>query len=115
MYLITSFGFAPLTAGGAALRGAIWQQVTDIRHLATEFRRDLHRDRLDRPAMRRIRPDGPGTVALYAARSSTIGIPVLSLAHVTKEGDLRYPFGSVFWHNWLGSPGRSTRMANAWS
>lgn len=41
----------------------------------------------------------PGTVALYAGALELLGIPVLSLGHVTKADDLRYPFGSVFWHN----------------
>jgi hypothetical protein len=41
----------------------------------------------------------PGTVALYAGALEYLGLPVLSLAHVTKADDLRYPFGSVFWHN----------------
>ncbi len=27
-------------------------------------------------------------------------LPALVLAHVTKKGDNRYPFGSVFWHNY---------------
>lgn len=44
-------------------------------------------------------PMDPGTPALYASALQFIGRPALSLAHVTKEHDLRYPFGSVFWHN----------------
>ena len=35
----------------------------------------------------------------YVAALQHIGLPVLSIAHVTKEGSLKYPFGSVFWHN----------------
>jgi hypothetical protein len=28
-----------------------------------------------------------------------LGRPVLTLAHVTKLDDARYPFGSIYWHN----------------
>jgi hypothetical protein len=44
-------------------------------------------------------PMKPETPALYAAGLELIGRPVLSLAHTTKTEDLRYPFGSAFWHN----------------
>ena len=90
---------APLTAGWGGLRGAIWQQVTDIRHLATEFGATYIVIDSIVPACGGSDPMDPGTVALYTGALEYLGIPVLSLAHVTKEGDLRYPFGSVFWHN----------------
>lgn len=35
----------------------------------------------------------------YSAALQTIGVASLTLAHVTKMHDARYPFGSVFWHN----------------
>jgi hypothetical protein len=41
----------------------------------------------------------PVTAAQYTAALERIGVPVLSLAHVNRADDLRYPFGSVFWHN----------------
>ena len=41
----------------------------------------------------------PTTPALYAQALQAIGLPSLSLAHVTKLHDVRYPFGSAFWHN----------------
>lgn len=44
-------------------------------------------------------PLKPDAAADYAAAILDIGRPVLSLAHVTKVDDARYPFGSVFWHN----------------
>lgn len=44
-------------------------------------------------------PLKPEAAADYAAAILDIGRPVLSLAHVTKVDDARYPFGSVFWHN----------------
>lgn len=44
-------------------------------------------------------PLKPEAAAEYAAGLLEIGLPALSLAHVTKVDDTRYPFGSVFWHN----------------
>lgn len=44
-------------------------------------------------------PLKPEAAAAYAAGLVKIGRPALSLAHVTKVDDPRYPFGSVFWHN----------------
>lgn len=44
-------------------------------------------------------PLKPESAALYAEALVRIGLPTLSLAHVTKVDDPRYPFGSVFWHN----------------
>ena len=44
-------------------------------------------------------PLKPEAAAIYAAALIEIGRPALSLAHVTKVDDPRYPFGSVFWHN----------------
>jgi hypothetical protein len=44
-------------------------------------------------------PMKPEAAAAYGAGLVEINRPVLSLAHVTKIDDPRYPFGSVFWHN----------------
>jgi hypothetical protein len=44
-------------------------------------------------------PLKPEVAGEYAAAVMRIGLPVLSLAHVTKADDMRYPFGSIFWHN----------------
>lgn len=41
----------------------------------------------------------PETAALYMSAVQQLGVPSLTLAHVTKLHDARYPFGSVFWHN----------------
>ena len=41
-------------------------------------------------------PEAPGQFFAAIAR---IGLPSLTLAHVTGAGDLSKPFGSVFWHN----------------
>ena len=44
-------------------------------------------------------PLKPEAAAMYSAAVLTVGRPVLTLAHVTKTDDSRYPFGSIFWHN----------------
>jgi hypothetical protein len=43
-----------------------------------------------------LKPEAP---IRYAKALHVMRRPSLSLAHVTKETDHRYPFGSVFWHN----------------
>jgi len=46
-------------------------------------------------------PLKPEIPARYASALVTLGVPVTSLAHITKGKDAnRYPFGSVFWHNY---------------
>ena len=90
---------APLTSGWGGPRGAIWQQATDVRDLAKEFGATYVVIDSIVPACGGSDPMDPGTVARYVGALEYLGIPVLSLAHVTKEGDLRYPFGSIFWHN----------------
>jgi hypothetical protein len=90
---------APLTSGWSGRRGAIWQQVTDVRELAMLFGATYVVIDSIVPACGGSDPMDPGTVALYAGALEYLGLPVLSLAHVTKADDLRYPFGSVFWHN----------------
>lgn len=44
-------------------------------------------------------PLKPEVAGDYSAAVMRVGLPVLSLAHVTKADDMRYPFGSIFWHN----------------
>ena len=44
-------------------------------------------------------PLKPEAAAEYANAILAIERPALTLAHVTKADDARYPFGSVFWHN----------------
>lgn len=43
-------------------------------------------------------PSDPQAATAYSAVIQPFGIPVLSLAHMNRAGDDRYPFGSVFWH-----------------
>jgi hypothetical protein len=90
---------APLTAGWGGRRGAIWKQIGDVRDLAAAFGATYVVIDSIVPACGGSDPMDPGTVALYAGALELLGIPVLSLGHVTKADDLRYPFGSVFWHN----------------
>ena len=44
----------------------------------------------------RIKPEA---VSQYTGALEYIGLPTLSLGHTDKAENLRYPFGSVFWHN----------------
>lgn len=90
---------APLTASWGGRRGAIWKQAADVRELAMAFGATYVVIDSIVPACGGSDPMDPGTVALYAGALELLGIPVLSLGHVTKADDLRYPFGSVFWHN----------------
>ena len=90
---------APLTSGCGGRRGAIWRQAGDVRELAEAFGATYVVIDSIVPACGGSDPMDPGTVALYVGALELLGIPVLSLAHVTNADDLRYPFGSVFWHN----------------
>ena len=90
---------APLSPAWRGARGPLWAQAADLRRLADAWRRlDLVVDSIV-VACGGADPTDPGTPARYAAGLQQIGLPALSLAHVTKEGGLAYPFGSVFWHN----------------
>lgn len=44
-------------------------------------------------------PMKPEAARAYGAGLLRLGRPALTLAHVTKLDDGKYPFGSVFWHN----------------
>jgi hypothetical protein len=41
----------------------------------------------------------PESVSAYTGALEYIGLPCLSLGHTDKAENLRYPFGSIFWHN----------------
>ena len=90
---------APLTAGWLGRRGPLWEQAEDIATLIDQSGVDYVVVDSIVPACAGMDPTRPETVALYAGGLEYIGIPALSLGHVTKADDLRYPFGSVFWHN----------------
>ena len=60
------------------------------------------------------------TATAYSAVIQPFGSPVLSLAHMNRVGDMRYPFGSVFWHagarvTWSLVPGANgeSKLRNA--
>jgi AAA domain-containing protein len=44
-------------------------------------------------------PGSPESVQAFFAALQRLGRPSLTLAHVSKADDPRYPFGSIFWHN----------------
>lgn len=90
---------APLTAAWGGKRGAIWDQIDDLRRLSLDFGADAAVVDSIVPACAGSDPLKPEASSLYAGALEYIGLPTLSLAHVTKSDDLRYPFGSIFWHN----------------
>ena len=90
---------APLAAAFRGTRGPLWATEREFRELAAEI--DATYLIIDSvvTACGGSDPTDPGTPARYAGALQYIGLPALSLAHVTKADDLRYPWGSVFWHN----------------
>lgn len=90
---------APLTAAWTRDRGPIWRQAPLIRALAEANGCDVIVVDSIVIGCAGFDPMKPETPALYASGLELIGLPALSLAHVTKTEDLRYPFGSAFWHN----------------
>lgn len=90
---------SPLSHGWSGPRGAIWGQAASLRAIA------------DRVGATYVVVDSvvvacgstdvmdPEAPAQYAGALQVIGRPAMSLAHATKAGDGRYPFGSIFWHN----------------
>jgi len=90
---------APLAPSWKGARGAIWDHADDLRELVESWGATAVLVDSIVVACGGADPLDPGTPAKYAAAVQRIARPVLSLAHVTKAGDLLYPFGSVFWHN----------------
>ncbi len=108
----------PLTAAWGGRRGPLWEQRGNLRALAAATNSDYLLVDSIVPACAGNDPLRPETAALYTGGLEYIGLPALSLAHVTKGDDLRYPFGSVFWHNLaritysLERSGRGTVLVN---
>lgn len=122
--------YAPLTQPDTAK--AIWDNVEFIDGLLDAYAIDLIIVDSIVMACGGADPMDPGVAARYGGaiqgfhslRGNAAGelvnarIPVLSLAHVTKADDLRFPFGSVFFHNlarvtWsLERSGESTILTN---
>jgi hypothetical protein len=90
---------APLSAHWQGQRGPLWDSAADIRSLCSD--EGITVCIIDSLAIACAGADvsDPGTPALYAAGLELIELPVLSLAHVNRAGDMAYPFGSAFWHN----------------
>ena len=90
---------APLTPAWQGKRGPLWVQADDLRELIlTDQTEYVVIDSLTTACLGHKVTD-PDVPALYASGLEYLGAVALSLAHVTKEGDLTYPFGSVHWHN----------------
>ncbi|HET7686167.1 MAG TPA: hypothetical protein VFM19_07190, partial [Candidatus Limnocylindria bacterium] len=79
--------------------GPIWEQVEDLGTLLTEFRADYLL--IDSVVFACGNQDAlkAETPAQYNSALTKLGLPSLSIAHVVKDSNLEYPFGSVFWHN----------------
>jgi hypothetical protein len=90
---------APLASTYEGKRGPIWDCAPELADLAAEFGATYLVIDSVVPACVGADPTDPDTPARYTAALQYIGLPALSLAHVTKADDLRYPFGSIFWHN----------------
>jgi len=86
---------APLTFG----LGAIWDHAGVIRD--TVAAREYTYVVIDSAVMACAGQDAtdPTVVSRFFAAVQCLNVPSLTLAHVTKLHDTRYPFGSVFWHN----------------
>lgn len=89
----------PLTASWRGSRGAIWRQERDLAQLVADLGTTYLVIDSIVFACAGTDPMKPETAARYAGALEYLDVPVLSLAHVTKAEDLRYPFGSAFWHN----------------
>lgn len=92
---------SPLSAAWKGAGGAIWNQQTDIKAIAERFDAQVLVIDSIVPACVGMDASKGGTdvTSQYSAALQQIGLPALSLAHVTKDGAQTYPFGSVFWHN----------------
>jgi hypothetical protein len=90
---------SPSSAGWNGRRGATWHQASDLHALAVEWGATYAVVDSIVPACGGTDPLKPEAAGQYAAALVQIGIPALSLAHVTKADNPAYPFGSIFWHN----------------
>lgn len=79
--------------------GPLWKHADGVRKLAEAEGRDFVI--IDSAAMAAagIDPSSPEAPQLISSGLQEVGLPSLTLAHVNRAHDARYPFGSVFWHN----------------
>lgn len=79
-------------------RGSLWDHADQLRDLARSFRATfVVVDSIVTAC--KTDPLSAETPGMYAGALTSLGIPALSIAHVNRADDARYPFGSVFWHN----------------
>lgn len=91
----------PLGLEDGLLKGAIWDQTEDIRAEADFVAADwLYVDSVSAACGVADVTDAfaPGP---YFAALNAIGRPSVSLGHVTKAEDLKYPFGSMLWRAYV--------------
>jgi hypothetical protein len=79
--------------------GPIWQHADQVRELMADQGSPFLGVDSAMMACAGKDPSDPETPGLYNGALQQIGVPNLTLAHVTKVGEARYPFGSVQWHN----------------
>ncbi len=90
---------SPVASTWKGARGAIWDHADDLGELAGQTECTYVFVDSAVPACGATNPLDPEAPGQYFAALARIGLPSLTLAHATKAGDLRFPFGSVFWHN----------------
>ena len=90
---------SPSSADWRGHNGAIWHQANDLHSLAVEWGATYLVVDSVVPACGATDPLKPEAAGQYARALVAIGLPALSLAHVTKAENPTYPFGSIFWHN----------------
>lgn len=90
---------APLAAAWDGYRGPLWKQAGELAELVKVTQSTYVVVDSLVPACAGVDPLKPEAAGLYAAGLEQLDVPALSLAHVTKAEDLRYPFGSAFWHH----------------
>jgi AAA domain-containing protein len=95
------FHVAPLAPEWTGIKGPIWDQAEGIRRLVEETGATYLVIDSIVPACGGTDVSSGDTSAPtnYNRALQHIGIRSLSLAHVTKYSDGKYPFGSVHWHN----------------
>lgn len=90
---------SPMASTWHGVRGPLWQQAPDLLALADAWRATVIIIDSIVPACGAGDPTKPEVAGQYATAVELLGRPVLSLGHVTKADDMRFPFGSVFHHN----------------
>ena len=82
---------------GSAIPGALWEHAERIGTVLQGWGADLVLVDSVQQSCGGADTLKPETPTRYQDAALSIGLPLLAIAHVTKEGGLRYPFGSVHW------------------